>query len=278
MENRFPEIYRNLVNGLYDYCKNTGIKSMVLGISGGIDSTITAVIAHDVSCKLNIPLIGVSLPSGSNENVENSAAMMVGNSFCSKFEVGSIDKLYAEALMFMGSIDYYDVTKIACGNLKARLRMMTLYHIASLTGGIVLDTDNKTEHFTGFFTIHGDDGDMGVLRGMDKTTIFEFADWMLSQGNNMFTPSQKEAIRLSRALNPTDGNGVGCDLEQFGLETYEQVDKVVNGKERVNVGNVIKLHDKTWYKRMPRPFYIGIDGNYYDSSNNRFRLKDDGEV
>ena len=263
MEQNFKEIYDNLVNGLYEYCKKSKIKSMVLGISGGIDSTLTAAIARSVSNKLNIPLIGVSLPSGSNENEENNAATMVGNSFCSSFEVGNIDKLYGETLMFLGSLGYYDVTKIACGNIKARLRMITLYHIASLTGGIVLDTDNKTEHFTGFFTIHGDEGDMGVLREMDKSTIFKFADWMI-ENEDMFTPVQREAIRLSRSLNPTDGNGVGCDLEQFGLETYEEVDKVVNYDEKENVGNVLKLHNKTWYKREPRPFFIGINGKAYD--------------
>lgn len=265
MEQNFKEIYDNLVNGLYDYCKKSKIKSMVLGISGGIDSTLTAAIANRVSSRLNIPLIGVSLPSGSNENKENNAATMVGNSFCSSFVVGNIDKLYGETLMFLGLLGYYDVTKIACGNIKARLRMISLYHIASLTGGIVLDTDNMTEHFTGFFTIHGDDGDIGVLRGMDKSTIFAFAYWMI-ENENVFTPAQREAIRMSRALNPTDGNGVGCDLEQFGLDTYEQVDKVVWGEETENVGNVLKLHEKTWYKRVPRPLFIGIDGALYDST------------
>ena len=260
MDRNFLELYHNLTRGLYDYCKGTGVKSMVLGISGGIDSTITAVIANDVSNKLDIPLIGVSLPSGSNEIVENNAAVMVGNSFCSKFEVGNIDRLYGESLMFVGSIGY---------NIKARLRMMTLYHIASLTGGIVLDTDNKTEHFTGFFTIHGDEGDIGVLRDLDKTTIFAFADWMIEQ-EQIFTPAQRHAISLSRSLNPTDGNGVGCDLEQFGLPTYEEVDNVVNWRETENTGNVLRLNTKTWYKRMHRPFYIGANGKYYDGGGHMF--------
>ena len=265
MEKDFTTIYNNLVHGLYNYCKDSKIMSMVLGISGGIDSTLTAVIANRVSSMFNIPLIGVSLPSGSNENSENNAAVMVGNSFCSTFEVGNIDRLYGESLMFLGSLGYHDVTKVACGNIKARLRMITLYHIASLTGGIVLDTDNRTEHFTGFFTIHGDEGDIGVLRGMYKSTIFEFADWMIGN-EKLFTPAQREAIRMSRALNPTDGNGVGCDLEQFGLPTYADVDKVVSGLEGEHVGNVLELHVKTWYKRLPRPLFINIDGNVCDST------------
>ena len=258
-------VYPNLVEGLYEYCKKSNVKSMVLGISGGIDSTLTAAIAHSVSCKLNIPLIGVSLPSGSNENEENNAAVMVGNSFCNKFETKNIDKLFGETLMFLGSLGDYDLTRIACGNVKARLRMITLYHIASLTGGIVLDTDNMTEHFTGFFTIHGDVGDIGVLRDMNKSEIFEFADWII-ENKELFTPAQREAVKMSRALNPTDGNGVGCDLEQFGLPTYADVDKVVRGEETENVGNVLKLHDKTWYKRVPSPLYIDTRSHLRDNT------------
>lgn len=271
MEKNFSEIYKNLVDGLYNYCKTSGIKSMVLGISGGIDSTLTAAIAHSVSARLNIPLIGVSLPSGTNESTENSAAIMVGNTFCSKFEVENLDRLYGESLMFVGTLGYHEVTKIACGNIKARLRMLTLYHIASLTSGIVLDTDNRTEHMTGFFTIHGDDGDIGVLRDLDKSTIFAFADWMIDN-EKLFTDAQRAAIRMSRSLNPTDGNGVGCDLEQFGLTTYEEVDKVVNYYDNrtdvkpENVGNVEHLIKKTWYKRLPRPLYIGVDGRTHDST------------
>lgn len=86
------------------------------------------------------------------------------------------------------------------------------------------------------------------------------------ENEDMFTPVQREAIRLSRSLNPTDGNGVGCDLEQFGLPTYEEVDKVISGEETENVGNVMKLHKKTFFKREQRPFFIGLDGCAYSGN------------
>lgn len=272
MKKDFELIYDNLTYGLAKYCKENGIKSMVLGISGGIDSTITAAIANPVCLELNIPLIGVSLPSGTNEFEETSAANKVGKTFCTRFNEANINNLYNNAEMFLNEIaGSINNTKIAKGNIKARLRMMTLYHLASITGGIVLDTDNKTEHFTGFFTVHGDEGDIGVLRDLDKTTIFEFAKW-LAYDSDILTKEQRVAVQLSMSLNPTDGNGVGCDLDQFGLSTYSEVDAVVNGEETENVGNVLKLHKKTWYKRLPRPFYIGIDGTYRDSNENEFKI------
>lgn len=265
MKKDFQMIYDNLVNGLSIYCRDNRIKSMVLGISGGIDSTITAVIASAVSKELGIPLIGISLPSATNSNGETSTAALVGTAFCAKFTESSINTLYSHAELFLDGIaGGINNTKISKGNIKARLRMLTLYHIASVTGGIVLDTDNATEHYTGFFTIHGDDGDIGVLRDMDKSTIFEFAEW-LAKESDLLTNDQINALGKSYSLTPTDGNGVGCDLDQFGLNSYKEVDAVVNGEETENVGNVVSLHKKTWYKRLPRPFYIDTKGARRDS-------------
>lgn len=272
MKNDYQLIYDNLTYGLAKYCRENGIKSMVLGISGGIDSTITAAIANAACKELGIQLIGVSLPSSTNLDEETSAAKLVGEAFCTKFDEVSINHLYAYTESFLvGIAGSVNNTKIAKGNIKARLRMMTLYHLASITGGIVLDTDNKTEHFTGFFTVHGDEGDIGVLRDLDKTAIFEFAKW-LAYDSDILTSEQHVAVQMSMSLNPTDGNGVGCDLDQFGLSTYGEVDAVVNGVETENVGNVLKLHKKTWYKRMARPFYIGVDGTYRDSNGNEFKI------
>ena len=273
----FQLIYDNLTYGLAKYCRENGIKSMVLGISGGIDSTITAAIAKAACSELGIPLYGVSMPTMTNADDEINAATLVGNAFCDKFTEQAIGRLYSSVDVVCDNLTCWlsgndtGSTKVAKGNIKARLRMMTLYHIASVTCGIVLDTDNKTEHFTGFFTVHGDEGDIGVLRDLDKTTIFEFADWLIKE-SEILTKKQSDAVWASKQLNPTDGNGVGCDLDQFGLCSYREVDAVVNGIEHENVGNVDWLHRKTWYKRLPRPFYIGIDGTHRDGSGNELKI------
>ena len=268
----FQLIYDNLTYGLAKYCRENKVKTMVLGISGGIDSTVTAAIANAACAELRIPLIGVSLPSDTNYSADREAAKNVGLSFCTQFDEYDINGLFKDTNNFLNGITgTISSTKIARGNIKARLRMITLYHIASVTGGIVLDTDNKTEHYTGFFTIHGDEGDIGVLRDLDKTTIFAFAKW-LKDDSKIINPDQENAISLSLELKPTDGNGVGSDLEQFRLHSYEDVDAIVNGEKVLYTGNVNKLHDKTWYKRLHRPFYIGIDGEYYDGSGNKFTI------
>lgn len=266
MEKDFSKLYNNLVSGLYTYCKSNNLQSFVLGISGGIDSTITAAIASKAADLAGVTIYGVSMPTITNDDDETSTAELVGNAFCDEFVEQPIGRLYSSVEVVCANLTYRlankldGSTKIAKGNIKARLRMITLYHIASMTGGVVLDTDNATEHFTGFYTIHGDDGDIGVLRDLDKSTIFAFAEWMMSN-SKLFNEMQREAIAASRKLNPTDGNGVGCDLEQFGLPTYAEVDAVVNGTETENVGNVMSLHNKTWYKRQVRPLYVNEGGN-----------------
>jgi len=270
MDYDFNKVLTNLGCGLQQYCERNNIKSLVLGISGGIDSTLTAAIAKLVADAVDIPLYGVSMPTVTNASEEKRAANMVGNAFCDAFMAQPINQLYdtTETVLHsvMKNLGYpQESTKIAKGNIKARIRMMTLYHIASMTGGIVLDTDNATEHFTGFFTVHGDEGDIGVLRALNKSAIFKFADWMIEQ-TELFSGEQINALKASRALNPTDGNGVGCDLDQFGLPTYEEVDKVVSGEETENVGNVMKLHKKTFFKREQRPFFIGLDGCAYSGN------------
>jgi NAD+ synthetase len=270
MDYDFNKVLTNLGCGLQQYCERNNIKSLVLGISGGIDSTLTAAIAKLVADAVDIPLYGVSMPTVTNASEEKIAANMVGDAFCDAFVTQPINQLYdtAETVLHsvMKNLGYpQESAKIAKGNIKARIRMMTLYHIASMTGGIVLDTDNATEHFTGFFTVHGDEGDIGVLRALNKSAIFKFVDWMIEQ-TELFSEEQINALKASRALNPTDGNGVGCDLDQFGLPTYDEVDKVVSGEETENVGNVMKLHKKTFFKRKQRPFFIGLDGCAYSGN------------
>ena len=92
--------------------------------------------------------------------------------------------------------------------------MITLYDIASKEGGIVIDTDNLTEHFLGFFTIHGDDSDFNPIGGLWKHEVYELAAWMKE---NVFKDS--ESLEASMAIVPTDGNGVRRrDLAQIAQE------------------------------------------------------------
>ena len=123
----YAEVYKNIVNGIKSYCEKYHIKALVLGISGGIDSTVCAALCKQV----DLPLIGVSLPCSTNEADEISSATLSGNEFCTTFEEINLEGVYETVEDFCrGTLHNIDATPISRGNIKARLRMITLYDIA----------------------------------------------------------------------------------------------------------------------------------------------------
>ena len=266
---------------LEDYISSNHLQSLVLGISGGLDSTVSAALAYPVCKKLNIPLIGRTLTTITNKEQERTTAIAVGNAFCNDFKV--IDIIYdTELIAKHFEISDGEMSKLQKGNIKARYRMMYLYHVASLNKGVVIDNDNFTEYNLGFFTIHGDQGDINLgLHYLWKTEVYELANYLCDTYMESTMPikhtEQSEAIRKSMALIPTDGNGVSnSDCEQFGLENYEQVDDVlktiyynkvikdaysnnseylrlIDSYNKQGVDKVIELHQNTAYKRQDLP-------------------------
>ena len=229
----YAEVYKNLVGGIKSYCEKNHIKALVLGISGGIDSTVCAALCKQV----DIPLIGVSLPCSTNEADEVSSAALAGNEFCTTFEEINLEGVYETVEDFCrGTLHNIDATPISRGNIKARLRMITLYDIASRMGGIVIDTDNFTEHFLGFWTLHGDDGDFNPIGCLWKHEVYGLAKWMKE---NVYKNSK--ALEAAIAIMPTDGNGVkaGGDLAQIAPgKTYDDVDDILY--HWVNLSDKIK--------------------------------------
>ena len=215
-------VFKILVNGIKNYVDKNHLKVVVLGLSGGIDSTVVAAL-----CKAgNIPLIGVSLPCSTNADVENDAAKAAGAEFCDTFKVVNLQEPYEVMEKFCTEASGKEKTAISQGNIKARLRMITLYDIASKVGGIVMDTDNLTEHFLGFWTLHGDDADFDPIGGLWKHEVYALARYMKE---NIFKDSK--ALEQSIALMPTDGNGVkeGGDLAQIAPgKTYDDVDEILH--------------------------------------------------
>lgn len=278
-------IYRKFIRGFYhsairdyiiqrfvDYVKKYNLKSAVLGISGGIDSTLCAYLIN--CCKPELPrdfkLIGRSYPI-KNSQEENSAADLVGKAFCDDFETHSLLEDF-KALVKSTNKETHDYLKettqehlIREGNIQARLRMIHLYNLSQAHRGIVIDTDNMTEHNLGFFTIHGDVGDLNPIGFLWKNEIFEFVraecnelkgylsnlkgEYDPNNGNysteainaisEKISEAEKneriaelelavKAFEASLALIPTDGLGItSSDLEQIGARSYADVDDIL---------------------------------------------------
>ena len=240
----YSKVFDTLVEKTKDYIVNNNLKAMILGISGGIDSTVCAAICHEVSKKTGIPLIGRSLPTKYNKEVETTTADLVGNAFCDNYKEIPIMYPYSAFLDFLDAAGD-TTTLVSNGNIQARLRMIYLYNLASIHRGLVIDTDNLTENNLGYFTIHGDVGDFNPIGCLWKTEVFELAEWLLSYysfqlPHNMYEATSEQlekagkvfqqgrAIRDSLKLKPTAGLGItDSDLDEIGAESYEQVDNIL---------------------------------------------------
>lgn len=277
----YEKFINNSRKWLSNYIKDNRLQSLVIGISGGIDSTVSCAISYPVCKELSISLIGRSLPTISNHDIEIDVADLVGNAFCDNYAKKSIE---ADYIKLLGSLEREgEVSKLQRGNIKARLRMIYLRHLASVHKGVVLDNDNFTEWNLGFWTVGGD-SPMDINLGLHylwKTEIYELAKYLegeyhINEVTNIDFNPQWVAIRESIKLTPTDGNGVSnSDCEQFGLDNYSQVDDVLKtmyyrknsdikyyDKEYIRlidsyneqgVDKVMVLHQNTEYKRIPAP-------------------------
>ena len=233
----YSKVFNTLIERTEDYIRNNNLTCMVLGISGGIDSTVVAAICHEVSRRTGIPLIGRSLPTKHNKEGEITTADLVGKAFCTDYKEVNIQKWYYDSWYFNehGS----DYSAIAAGNIQARLRMIYLYNIASINKGIVMDTDNLTENNLGYFTIHGDVGDFNPIGGLWKTEVFALASYIkdyysfeakLHSNPSLIEASSNKAtaVEESLKLKPTAGLGItDSDLDEIGADSYEQVDYIL---------------------------------------------------
>jgi len=234
----YKKVLDNIVNGVAEYLVKNHIKTQVLGISGGIDSTLCAAICKMVYDKTSIPLIGASLPCSTNEEVEISTAKLVGMEFCNDFKEINLQELFVNVENVFNSFGLIS-TNVSQGNIKARLRGNFLHNLASITNGIVIDTDNLTECFLGFWTIAGgDEGELNPIGGLWKHEVYDLARYLKE---NHFKDSK--ALEQSIALIPTDGNGVkaGGDLAQIAPgKTYDDVDEILQAW--VGLDSRIKEH------------------------------------
>ena len=192
---------KNIRQDLKKYILDNNIKSLVLGISGGIDSTLCAVLAKPVCDNLKIELIGYSIEITGNKKEEISRAKNIGDNFCSQFtEIDLTNLFYTQAKEIEGekyNPDSDKEYKIRMGNIKARSRMIYLYNQASKHKGMVLSTDNYTELLLGFWTLHGDVGDYGMIQNLWKTEVYAMAKFMSEEYKNSDQNKLANAILIA---------------------------------------------------------------------------------
>ena len=262
----YAKVFETMISETQKYLENNNLQAMILGISGGLDSTVTAAICHEVE-KRNpeLKFIGISLPCSSNTEEENNSATICMKAFC-KSGQWFTENLQKEYLLMRATCSQrHLMTTIGQGNIKARLRMMYLYNEANYFKGLVMDTDNLTEHYLGFFTIHGDVCDFNPIGGLWKHEVYELAQYLY----NEYYIKEMEgyigwALRAAIGITPTDGNGVN-DLGDMGQIAPE----FANDKNIVaytKVDDIIKTY-LTFVGRHPEEYQAAMEALYSEYGN-----------
>ena len=237
----YQKVFETMIQETQKYLEDHNLFAMILGISGGLDSTVTAAICHEVE-KRNpeIKFYGVSLPCTSNSGEERDSATACMKAFCKEGQYWAENLQKEYMLMKATCSQHHSPTTIGIGNIKARLRMIYLYDLANYTKGLVMDTDNLTEHYLGFFTIHGDVCDYNPIGGLWKHEVYELANYLYNEYYQAPFGSEGDkhlALEHAIGITPTDGNGVN-DLGDMGqiapafahdknIDAYTKVDDII---------------------------------------------------
>ncbi|TMD15902.1 MAG: NAD+ synthase [Chloroflexi bacterium] len=252
------EIYAAVVLATHDYMRKQGFQKVVIGMSGGIDSALTAAIACDALGPENV--IGVRMPSRhtSAESLEDagSVAENLGMQLMD-FSIEPPHEGFEEILspVFMGT-----KPGVAEENLQPRIRSTILHALSNKFGYIVLSTGNKSELATGYGTLYGDiAGGYAVLKDITKTTVYELCRYRNSLGTAI--PERVMTKPPSAELKPGQ-------KDTDSLPPYEELDPILIGyieddlspEELVAAGHraetvarVIQLVDRSEYKRRQAP-------------------------
>jgi NAD+ synthase (glutamine-hydrolysing) len=247
-------VYKALVLGLRDYFVKCGFKAAVLGLSGGIDSAVTACIAADALGAKNVR--GVSLPSQYSSQGSLDDARILAERLGIQYDVIPIKAAFETTKTQLKTVFNGKPEDTTEENMQARLRGVMLMAMSNKFGSLLLTTGNKSELAVGYCTLYGDMcGGLAVISDVPKTMIYRIAKWI---------NRQKEVIPLASITKPPSAELRPNQTDQDSLPPYDVLDAildayVVQGKsasEIVQTGfdeeivrKVIRLIDLNEYKR-----------------------------
>lgn len=257
---RLEEIYSALVLGTRDYVHKTGFKKAIIGLSGGIDSSLTAAIAVDALGAENV--LGISMPSGYSSTGSRSDAQELAENLGIQFLTIPIEETFRTALKMMQPTLGEGDLGLAAENLQARIRGNILMTISNKSGAIVLTTGNKSEMAVGYTTLYGDmAGGFAVLKDVLKTLVYKLAVYRNSLGEKPVIPHSAIEKPPSAELRPgqkdTDSLPPYEILDPI-LKAYVEDDRsfeeiVAMGFDRKTVERVMRMVDTSEYKRRQAP-------------------------
>jgi len=262
---RVEEVFRALVLGTRDYVRKNGFARVVIGLSGGIDSSLVAAIAVEALGRENVAGVGMPSPysSAGTRRDAQRVAKNLGIEYLS-IPITPILRAYKRALAraFKGLKE--DVTE---ENLQARIRGNLLMALSNKFGWLVLTTGNKSEYSVGYTTLYGDmAGGFAVIKDVPKMLVYEVARHVNASAGRALIPATVFERAPSAELRPsqTDQDTLPpyAELDAI-LEGYVEEDRGVNdlvarGFAPETVRRVVAMVDRNEYKRRQAPIGVKI--------------------
>ena len=216
LDNRW-QIWQAITLGLRDYVEKNGFKSVVLGLSGGIDSAVCASLAVDALGADRV--FGVSMPSAYSSDHSKSDA----HDLARRLGIGIREEAIGPGVDLFDC--QLDLTGLAEENLQARLRGLILMSLSNKEGHLVLTTGNKTELAVGYSTIYGDSvGGFAPIKDVAKTLVWELARWRNELAESL---GQQPPIPENSISKPPSAELRPGQLDQDSLPEYQVLDEIL---------------------------------------------------
>ncbi|HOT90797.1 MAG TPA: NAD+ synthase [Anaerolineae bacterium] len=255
------EIYQALVLGVRDYIRKNGFKKVVIGLSGGIDSSLVACIAVDALGPENV--VGVAMPSRYTAEMSNTDAAQLATNLGIGFMTIPIESVFQAYLDVLAGPFAGTTPGVAEENIQARIRGNYLMALSNKFGWLVLTTGNKSEMSAGYATLYGDmAGGYAVIKDVLKTLVYDLANWRNAQGDAPVIPERCITRPPSAELRPDQ-------KDTDSLPPYEVLDAILKayveddqspedivatlGLPEDVVRRVARMVDRNEYKRRQAP-------------------------
>jgi NAD+ synthase (glutamine-hydrolysing) len=254
------EVYRALVLGTKDYVRKNGFEKVLLGLSGGIDSSLVAAIATVALGAENV--IGITMPSQFNKPDTISDAELLARNLGVKFLTIPIKPVLDRFNDSLQQAPGWDSSGIAYENLQARIRGTILMSMSNQSGALVLTTGNKSEIAVGYTTLYGDAaGGFAVIKDVFKTMVYKLARYINDTNGREIIPTSVIDRIPTAELRPNQKDTDSLpeyDLLDKILKGYVEEDKsaqelIESGLPKDVVRKVIGMVDRNEYKRRQSP-------------------------